>query len=79
MMGKASGYYFLILKSIFQTFSVYDFVNPIKSETFVTIAEELSEYSKELRNNSEPTKADFVDAFVWYFREHKSINCSCDD
>ena len=60
-------------------FSVYDFINPIKSETFVTIAEEMLKDAKELRNNNETIKADFIEAFVWYFNEHKKMSCSCSD
>lgn len=60
-------------------FSVYDFINPIKSETFATIADEMRKDAKELRNNGEIIKADFIDAFVWYFSEHKMMDCSCSD
>ncbi|MDO5332214.1 MAG: oligosaccharide flippase family protein [Bacillota bacterium] len=60
-------------------FSVYDFVNPIKSDTFNKMADEMIEQAKELRNNNETIKADFIEAFVWYFKEHKLMDCSCSD
>ena len=81
VLDDAEGFWLLLpyFEKHIPNFSVYDFINPIKSETFVTIAEEMLKDAKELRNNNEVIKADFMEAFVWYFSEHKKMNCSYSD
>ena len=60
-------------------FSRFDSINPIKSDTFMLIAEEMLKDAKELRNGGKTIEADFIEAFVWYFSEHKLMNCSSSD
>ena len=81
VLDDNEGFWLLLpyFKKHIPNFNVYDFINPIKSETFATIAEEMRKDAKELRNNGETTKADFIDAFVWYFSEHKMMGCSCSE
>ena len=81
VMDDGEGFWLLLpyFEKHIPNFSVYDFIIPIKSESFVSIAEEMLKDAKKLRNDGKTIEADFIDAFVWYFSEHKKMNCSCSD
>ena len=72
-------YIYKFFEKYIPNFSRFDSINPIKSDTFMLIAEEMLKDAKELRNGGKTIEADFIEAFVWYFSEHKLMNCSSSD
>ena len=78
-IGEDDGFdlIFPFINKYIPNFDPYDFVNPLKANTFVLMAEEMLKEANILRSGNKLKQADFIEAFVWYFKEHKKIDdCS---